>query len=350
MKIAIIGTGGIANWHAGRFTKMKGVSVVACCDIIPEKAKAFAEKWKIPRRYTDYRELLEKEDLDAVSVAAVDSAHAPVSLAAVEKGRAVLCEKPMAVTLADARKMRDAALKKGVPNMINFSYRNSSAVQAASKLIADGGIGRIIHIEASYLQSWLVQAAWGDWKTSSGWMWRLSRRHGSLGVLGDIGCHIYDMTSFLAGDFKSIACTLKVFDKGVPGNRSGEYVFDANDSFVSTVNFVNGGLGTVHSSRWASGHINSLRNRIFGDKGAIEIDLDTSYDQFRIARGAKALEKANWQVVKCKPTPDNFQRFADCVMKGKKDASDFVNGVKVQSYLHTSVLSDRFRKPVVVRF
>ena len=149
MKIAIIGTGGMANAHARRFKEIKGVAITACCDIVPERAKAFAEKWGIPRQYTDYEELLDSEELDAVSIVTVDAAHAPITLAAVAKGRAVLCEKPMAVTLRDARKMRDAALAKGVVNMINFSYRNSCGLQAASRLVADGGIGRVIHVEAS---------------------------------------------------------------------------------------------------------------------------------------------------------------------------------------------------------
>ena len=98
--------------------------------------------------------------------------------------------------------------------------------------------------------------------------WRLSSKHGSAGDLGDIGCHIYDMTTLLCGDIAEINCQLRTFDKGVPGNQLGEYVLDANDSFVSIVSFANGGLGTIHSSRWATGQANSLRVRVYGDEGA----------------------------------------------------------------------------------
>jgi len=349
VKIGIIGTGGMANAHATEFKKIKGVKLAACCDISAERAEAFAKKHEISKVYTDYRAMLGKEKLDGVANVTPDAMHAEISLAVIEHGVAILCEKPLATSLADAKKMRDAALKAGVINMVNFSYRNSCALQKAAEVIQAGTIGRIMHVEASYLQSWLANTCWGDWRDNPGLTWRLSTAHGSAGDLGDIGCHIYDMTTLLCGDIDEINCTLRTFDKGVPGNQLGEYVLDANDSFVSTVSFANGALGTIHSSRWATGQCNSLRVRVYGDQGAIEVDLDKSYEEYRICKG-KDVETFKWKTVKCKSTPNNYERFIRSIKTGKNDVNDFVNGTKIQAYLESSFLSDKQRGPVKVEF
>jgi predicted dehydrogenase len=349
IRLGIIGTGGMANTHAEHFSGMKGVTLAACCDIDEKRARAFAVKWNIPRWHLDYREMLGAETLDAISNVTVDTMHAPICVEAVSRGLPVLCEKPLATTLPDARRMRDAARKAGVVTQVNFSYRNSRGAQAAAELIRGGGIGRVMHVESSYLQSWLVQDAWGDWRTRDSLTWRLSTRHGSAGTLGDVGCHIYDLTALLCGDIAEIACTLKTFDKGIKGNRIGPYVLDANDSFVSTVGFDGGGIGTIHASRWATGHLNSLRVRVYGDQGAVEVDLDTSYDIYRVCRG-KAIRTQEWKVVRCRKTPTQFQRFITAVRTGKSDVSDFENGAKVQAYLDASIVSDEKKAPVKVRF
>jgi predicted dehydrogenase len=350
VRLAIVGAGHMANAHAQNFSALKGVTLAACCDVDEKRARAFADRWNVPHWYVDYDDMLEAETLDAVSNVTVDIMHAPISLAAVAKGLAVLCEKPLATTLADARAMRDAARKRGVVTQVNFSYRNSAGAQAAAALIRKGGIGRIMHVEASYLQSWLMQDLWGDWRTTDSMTWRLSTKHGSAGVLGDIGCHIYDLTALLCGDIAEIGCTLRTFDKGIKGNRIGPYALDANDSFVSTVTFAEGGLGTVHATRWATGQINSLRVRVYGDEGAVEIDLDKSNDLYRICKGKPAARKGAWKDVHCRRVPTQYERFIQAVRSGKSDVSDFANGAKVQAYLDASVVSDREKKSIKVKF
>jgi predicted dehydrogenase len=288
IQLAIIGTGNMAVGHARNFTAMRGVALAACCDVDAERARAFSKTWKIPHWYADYNELLAKERLDGISNVTPDSMHAPVALAAIERGVPVLSEKPLATSLADARKMREAAARRKVISMVNFSYRDAPAAQAAAELAQGGGIGRIMHVEASYLQSWLAQDAWGDWRTTPALTWRLSKRQGSAGTLGDVGCHIYDLVGLLCGDIRTISCTLRTFDKGVEGNRIGPYVLDANDSFISTVELAGGGIGTVHASRWATGHLNSLRVRVYGDQGAIEVDLDRDRSSFARQSGGSS--------------------------------------------------------------
>ncbi|MGO9309364.1 MAG: Gfo/Idh/MocA family protein [Spirochaetia bacterium] len=348
IRLAIIGTGSMANTHAKSFSLMRGVRLAACCDIEPAKARDFAARWKIPTWYTDPGEMLAAETLDAVSVVTVDSAHAPVSLAAIARGLAVLCEKPLATSLADARRMRDAARARGVVTHVNFSHRTARCAQAASSFIRAGGIGRVLHVEASYLQSWLVQDTWGDWKTTDSLAWRLSRRHGSAGALGDIGCHIYDLTAFLCGDISEISCRLATFDKGVDGNRLGAYVLDANDSFVSTVKLAGGGIGTVHATRWATGHLDSLKIKVYGDEGAVDVDLDRSTEVYGRAKAKRGRSMPSWEDVKAPKTPSQYERFVAAVRRGASDESDFAHGTSIQACLDASFTSDRRRKPVRV--
>ncbi len=349
IELAIIGTGNMAAAHARSFSAARGVKLAACCDIDAGRAREFARAWKIPRWYTDYNELLKAERLDGLSNVTTDIMHAPVSLAALARGVPVLCEKPLATTLADARRMRDAAARRKLATVVNFSYRNSSGAQAAAQLIRAGGIGRIMHVEASYLQSWLAQDAWGDWRTKTAFTWRLSTRHGSMGTLGDTGCHIYDLVGLLCGDISEISCVLRTFPKGVKGNRIGPYVLDANDSFVSTIGLAAGGIGTVHATRWATGHHNSLRVRVYGDEGAVEVDLDRDPSSYRLVKGKKAARAAQWRVVRGRKTPTQYERFITSIRTGKADPSDFANGAKVQAYLDASITSSNTGRPVKVK-
>jgi predicted dehydrogenase len=234
--------------------------------------------------------------------------------------------------------------------MVNFSYRVSPALQHAAAFVRKGGIGKVRHVESGYLQGWLTRSIWGDWTKQGAWLWRLSTRHGSAGVLGDLGCHIYDMTTMICGDIAEIDCRLKTFDKGAKGNRSGEYVFDANDSFISTVVFRNGALGTIHSTRWAAGQVNSLRVRVYGTTGGVEVDLDRSYDEYRRCAGKADMTGATWRTVKCRRTPSNYLRFISAIRSGRKDCpSDFENGTKIQAYLHYSFESDKSGKSAKIR-
>jgi predicted dehydrogenase len=337
VRLAIIGTGGMANSHALRFKQIRGCRLLACADIVPGRAKAFAEKHGIPAAYEDAEAMLKREKLDGVSIVTTDRAHAPAALLAVKYGVHVMCEKPLAENLKNAKRMEAAARQKKLLTAVNFSYRNNPATQKAAELVAEGKIGRVIHVEGAYLQSWLVSKAWGDWHTAEAWQWRLSTKHGSAGTLGDIGVHLYDLASFVVGDFSELACKLATFDKGV--KRIGPYVFDANDSMVTTVRFKNGALGTLHSTRWATGHNNTVSLRVYGDKGALDLNLDRpAPDTLRMCAG-KDVDKAQWKQVKCPPTPNMYQRFVTSLKTGKQGQTSFAGAVKVQAYLESSAAS-----------
>ena len=331
INIAIIGTGGMANAHAEQFLKLRGVRLTAACDVDAKRVREFAAKHKIPKVFTSPDELFAHGGFDAVSNVTPDRWHAPISLEALRHGFHVLCEKPLAVCYSDAAKMARAAKKAGVINMVNFSYRNNSCIHKAHDLVKAGVLGRIQHVEASYYQSWLNQDGWGDWRKSPGLLWRLSTKHGSRGTLCDIGVHLLDFASYPAGEIESVNCSLRTFPKA-PGNRIGEYKLDANDSVIITASFRNGALGSICTTRVATGHHNSITLALYGDEGAIKIDLDRTGQQLELCR-IKNRATGPWKTIDCGSTPSMYARFVKSIRTGVNDQPDFARGAQIQKVL-----------------
>lgn len=346
VRLAVLGTGGMANVHAERFNAIDGCKVVAAADVDLTRATTFAEKHQIPAAFAGAKDLLKKADFDAVSIVTPDAFHAPLALECLKAGKHVLCEKPLALNYPDAKRMVAAAQKSGAINMVNFSYRDWPAIQAVAALVQRGTIGEVRHVEASYLQAWLASKIWGDWRTTPAWLWRLSSQHGSKGVLGDVGVHIVDFATFPGGPISSVFCRLKAFDKA-PGNRIGEYPLDANDSAILNVEFANGALGTIHTTRWCGGHANRLFLKIAGTKGTVEIDSDRTTAGYRICAG-KDLDKALWREVAVGDVPNNYQRFVKAIRTGKQDQPDFTRGAEIQKVLDACFVSDAEKRPVKV--
>ena len=344
VRLAVIGTGGMANCHAENFRKNPACRIVAACDVDAARVKAFAEKHKVPQTFASAEDLLEGAEFDAVTVVTPDAFHAPVALLCLKAGKHVLCEKPLAVNYKDAKKMADAAKRAGVVNMVNFSYRDWPCIQAAAAAIRRGEIGEIRHVEASYLQAWLASKVWGDWRKTPAWLWRLSSSHGSKGALGDVGVHIVDYATFPCGPLKEVYCRMRAFHKA-PGDRIGDYKLDANDSAVLNVEFANGALGIIHTSRWIGGHANRLALKIAGSKGTISMDSEISTTTYKICSG-KLLDKGEWREVACKPVPSNYQRFIAAIRSGKPGEADFARGAEVQKVLDACFVSESKKRPV----
>ena len=224
MRLLILGTGGMANNHAKNFSAIDGVEVVGGVDVVPERLAAFAAEHHIARQFSSIDDALEWGEFDAVANVTPDRMHHPTTMKAIAAGKHVFNEKPLATDAKLAMEMTEAIEKSGRVGMVNFTYRNSPAIQKAREMVAAGAIGKVRHVEASYLQSWLIGNFWGDWKSDSKWLWRLSTAHGSNGALGEIGIHIIDWMSLGAGlDVTHVFARLKTFDKMPPDNQIGEY-------------------------------------------------------------------------------------------------------------------------------
>jgi len=342
MRLLILGTGGMANQHAKHFAAIDGVTLVGGVDVDPKRVEAFNAAHNIPNAFPSLDAALAWGEFDAIANVTPDAIHHPTSMAAIAAGKHVFCEKPLATDYAKAMEMTEAAEKAGVVNMVNLTYRNVAQLQRARQIVQSGEIGKVKHVEASYLQSWLVSKAWGDWRTESQWLWRLSKKHGSNGTLGDIGIHILDFAVYGAGsDIDHVFCRLKTFDKA-PGNKIGEYDLDANDSFAMTLELENGALGVVHATRWATGHFNELRLRVYGEKGGVEVQHRHDWSKLLVCSGEDA-ETGTWKEVAVEPVETNYQRFAKAVAQGKTMEPSFRHAANIQKVLDTAVVTEQDR-------
>ena len=332
IRLLILGTGGMAKNHAEGFAAIPGVSLVAGIDTRADGLATFQAAHNIPQGFASVQAALDWGQFDAVTNVTPDAAHHATTLPFLAAGKHVLCEKPLATNAADAEAMAAAAAQAGVVNMVNLSYRNVPALQHAAQMVRDGAIGTIRHFEASYLQSWLTQPAWGHWDKESQWLWRLSTAHGSKGVLGDVGIHILDFATFIAGiEATEVSCLLSTFDKA-PGGRIGDYTLDANDSATMQLRLANGALGTVAATRFATGHLNDLRLRLYGQTGGLEVTFEKAQSHLRACLGDN-IQTATWADIDCPPVPTIYQRFIAAIRGEDAADPDFARGAALQRLL-----------------
>ena len=332
VRLAVLGTGSMAANHARLFQADARVDVVATADVDQARAKSFAEKHGIANSFGSLDALLAWGKFDAITNVTPDAVHHPTTMKIIAAKKHVLCEKPLAENFALADEMASAAEQAALINMVNLSYRNVAALQKARQLIASGEIGEVRHVEASYRQSWLVGKHWGDWRTEPMWLWRLSEKHGSKGVLGDVGIHILDFTTFAIGMLPvSLQARVKTFHKA-EGDKIGEYPLDANDSAAMQVEFENGALGVIHASRFMTGYGNVLKLGVFGTAGAIEINHGGEWTEIRICSGEDVHTQA-WRRVAVDAVPTIHARFIDAVVSGVNGDPSFRRGATLQAML-----------------
>lgn len=339
VRVLILGTGNMANTHAKAYATHPDAQIVGAVDLDETRVQDFCGTHGIERSFTSLEDAIAWGEFDAVSNVTPDAAHYPTTKTVIAAGKHVLCEKPLATSHAHAEDLANLAGAAGIINMVNLSYRNVPVVQVAARLVAAGEIGTCRHFEASYLQSWLTQPAWGDWRTGTEWLWRLSQAHGSKGVLGDVGIHILDFVTHVAGsDVAEVSCRLHTFDK-VPDNRIGDYHLDANDSCALTVGLHNGAMGVVSASRFASGHHNDLRVRLYGDKGGLEVAFEQGAGRLRTCTGDD-LETQIWRDRTAGAGYDLFDLFVTGVRTRRQHQPDFKTGARLQAVLDAAEASD----------
>ena len=338
-RLLILGTGSIAAKHASEFTALSDCELVAAVDTVPGRAAAYADRHGIGRSFETIEAAIAWGGFDAAVNATPDPVHFPTTMRLITAGKHVLCEKPLAVNHEDAFAMTEAAERAGLINMVNLTYRNSRALQAARQMVLAGGIGAVRHVSASYLQSWLTATHWGDWHTDERWLWRLSSLHGSRGVLGDIGVHIVDFVCHGTGlEIAELSARLKVFDKA-PAGRIGPYVLDVNDSVTINVGFGNGALGVVHMSRFATGHANDLHLTIHGELGALRIWSDSAASTLEVCLGSD-IQTQTWRRMDCPPVQGNAARFVGALRSGRYGEPDFRRAAEMQRILDLCIESD----------
>ncbi|HSJ15617.1 MAG TPA: Gfo/Idh/MocA family oxidoreductase [Longimicrobiales bacterium] len=218
---------------------------------------------------TDWHEAIERDDIDLVDICTPGDSHAEIAIAAVAAGKAVLCEKPLANSVADAEAMLAAAERARVVNMVCHNYRRAPAVLLAERLIAAGRIGTIHHFRGTYLQDWLLDPAFPL-------VWRLDRARAGSGALGDLGAHVIDLAHFLVGEIAEVAGALRTFvaERPMPGDAGRHGRVTVDDAAVALVRFAGGALGTIEATRFAAGRHNYNRFEINGSGGSIAFNLE----------------------------------------------------------------------------
>ncbi|MET3945687.1 putative dehydrogenase [Arthrobacter sp. UYCu512] len=220
---------------------------------------------------TDWRSVIERDDVQVVDICAPGFMHAEIAVAALAAGKHVLVEKPLANTLAEAESMTAAAKsarRQGIQSMIGFNYRRVPALALARELISEGRLGAVRHVRAAYLQDWLVDPA-------SPITWRLNKDTAGSGALGDIASHAIDQVLFLLGDqVTEVSGRLHTFTSHRPG-RNGLEEVTVDDAAWATLSLASGAVASVEVSRVATGRKNSLKLEIYGDKGSLLFDLES---------------------------------------------------------------------------
>ncbi|MDR6417606.1 Gfo/Idh/MocA family oxidoreductase [Pseudarthrobacter sulfonivorans] len=233
-----------------------------------------AAKYGWAESSTDWRAVIERDDIDIVDICAPGWMHAEIAIAALQAGKHVLVEKPLANTLAEAEAMAaaaQAARANGVQSMIGFNYRRVPALALARELIAEGRVGTVRQVRAAYLQDWLVDE-------TAPMSWRLNKETAGSGALGDIASHTIDQVLFLLADqVTEVSGRLHTFvgrRPGASGPASGMEEVTVDDAAWATLSLASGAIASVEVSRVATGQKNSLKLEVYGDKGAILFDLE----------------------------------------------------------------------------
>lgn len=204
---AIIGTGFMGRVHIEGVRRLGHVDVVAVAGSSDASAKKFADSMGIERSTGDYKTLLADPSIDAVHVLTPNALHFPMSMAALEAGKAVLCEKPLTVTSKEAKKMVDLAAKKNLPNAVCHNLRYYPVVQHIRRIIESGELGEILHVQGTYSQDWLLYETDFNWRIEA-------ERNGELRAMGDIGSHWMDMIQHLTGlPITGVCADLATFHK-----------------------------------------------------------------------------------------------------------------------------------------
>lgn len=276
LRIALIGHRFMGRAHSNAWNQvtkffdpaLKPVMQVVC-GRDEEDLRAFADRWGWAETSTDWRGVLDREDIDAVDIATPTHLHAEMAIAAAEAGKHVFCEKPFARSVEEGRAMLAAADKAGVVHYLNHNYRRCPAVLLAKRLIEEGEIGEIYHWRGAYQQSWLVNPQHPlDWK--------LRRATAQAGPLWDLGSHAVDLARFLVGEFVEIDCRTKQFHKERPLAEDPAQMgqVEVECAALMTGEFENGALASIETTRYATGRKNRHTFEIYGRKGAITWDME----------------------------------------------------------------------------
>jgi predicted dehydrogenase len=321
--------------------------------------EASAAKWGWQETSTDWRDAIRRDDIDVVDIVTPGGSHAEIAIAALEAGKHVLCEKPLANTLEEAEAMAEAAERAGrhVYAMVGFTYRRVPAATFARDLVRSGAIGEVRQVRADYLQDWLVDP-------EAPLTWRLQKDSAGSGALGDLGAHAVDLAQFITGQtVTGVSGLLNTFvhERPVPAEASGlagtagadRGRVTVDDLALFTGRFDGGAIGSFEATRMATGRKNALRLEVAGSLGAISFDLETmnslgfydatapatrrGFTDILVTEPAHPYVSAWWPAGHSLGYEHGFvhqaKDFVEAIMEERQPEPSFADGLQVQKVL-----------------
>ncbi|MFO0816492.1 MAG: Gfo/Idh/MocA family oxidoreductase [Pirellulales bacterium] len=278
LNIGMIGYGFMGRAHSNAYRKVSNFFdleytpvLKAVCARDAAKAQAFANKWGYESIETDWRKLIARPDIDAVDICTPNNLHKEIAIAAAQAGKMILCEKPLAMNVAEGEEMIAAVEKAGVPNIVWYNYRRVPAVTMAKRLIEEGRLGRIFHYRAVFLQDWTIST---DLPQGGAALWRLDAAAAGSGVTGDLLAHCIDTALWLNGSISTVSAMTETFIKERTHTQTGKVEpVKIDDACAFLARFQNGSLATFESTRYARGHKALYTFEINGEKASIQWDL-----------------------------------------------------------------------------
>ena len=342
LRIGIIGTGRISAVHIKGIKEAKGGVITALCDINEDALNRVGDELGIPKeyRFTDYHDLIGCDEVDAVEICTPNYLHVPMATAAIKAGKAVNVEKPLSCNMADVGGVLTALEENPVPNMMCFSYRFRPAVRYAKKLIADGGIGKVVSVNIEYLQS-------GSFIEGRRMEWRFVKEYSGTGAIGDLGVHLIDMTRYLVGDITAVCArkgTVVKQRRMLDSEVIGDVTTDDYCSFIADIE--GGAVATFIVTRCAHGHSNTIKYDIFGTDGVISFNLNNP-TELAICLGRDEVKTVGLHTVK---VPEEYyasqeQSFIDIALgRYNEPIADIREGARCQRIVDAISLSSEENK------
>lgn len=288
--VGLVGTGFMGKCHAMAYGAVKAVfgdvpvvNRVALSDVDAATAKRLSAEFGFSHPVAGWRDLLADPSIDLVSITSPNGLHREMAVAALEAGKHVWCEKPMALTLADAEAMAAAARKSGKVTALGYAYLRNPALQHARQMIEDGVIGEVFDFRGSVDEDYMADP-------SLPWSWRLTAKDAGLGTLGDLTCHLVSLAHELVGEIGSLCAMADVVHTERPVQGAGRTATVENDDIAhAVVRFRNGARGVLSSSRIAHGRKNGLKVEVHGSKGMLWLDNERMNEiNLYVAEGAPA--------------------------------------------------------------
>jgi myo-inositol 2-dehydrogenase/D-chiro-inositol 1-dehydrogenase len=278
LNIGLVGYGFMGRTHsnaflqAGRYFDLPfQPALKAVCARNPERVQSFADNWGYESIETDWRKLVERDDIDLVDVASPNDTHAEIAIAAARAGKMVMCEKPLGRNAAEAKAMVEAVEAAKVPNTVWYNYRRVPAVTLLKNLLDEGRFGRIFHYRAKFLQDWTISK---DLPQGGEGLWRLDVAVAGSGVTGDLLAHNIDTALWLNGPITEVTAMTETFIKERKHNLTGNVEpVGIDDACAFLCRFQNGSLATFEATRYARGHKALYTLEINGEHASAFWDL-----------------------------------------------------------------------------